>query len=385
MFQIFKNKKKYNLIYILLDQFRVDALDSHKVFDEIKKKSVFMDNLITYAPYTLASCHAVFSGLYGNKNGVNGYTKSNNFDSKNIVTLTEFFKKNGFKTFAHTFSEILIPKQGFDEIEIIREDNEVDSLLEHQRFLCQSIEKSRNSNYFIFLHYGGIHHSVRKNVIHKFELDDPEYFDIRNRKANEKRYRKYTNKAGEYLEKVLETINQFDTSETIIYVTTDHGGSIGEKIGEKAYGSYLYDYSIKIWGHFLLPKEISILTRYYHHQLRTIDLYPSFCYLCNCKIPPKYKRKLQGMNIFETSNFSNLEEGLVAYAETGGVHSFFPSPHIHNLRCVRYKNWKLIQNLTTNKFELYDLSEDPQEEVNLFKVNQTFSEKMINILIDYSN
>ena len=34
----------------------------------------------------------------------------------------------------------------------------------------------------------------------------------------------------------------------------DHGGGVGEKPGEKSYGVFTYDYSIKMWLYLVHPK-----------------------------------------------------------------------------------------------------------------------------------
>jgi len=81
------SKKKLNVIMIMVDGVRFDALKKIPYFQELKKDAVFFSNLITYAPYTLGSLHAVFSGMNGNQNGVNGYYKSYSFDKKNCFTL----------------------------------------------------------------------------------------------------------------------------------------------------------------------------------------------------------------------------------------------------------------------------------------------------------
>ena len=48
---------------------------------------------------------------------------------------------------------------------------------------------------------------------------------------------------------------------SIILVISDHGISIGEKFGERAYGAFCYDYTIKTFAYYLskefIPKNIS--------------------------------------------------------------------------------------------------------------------------------
>jgi len=96
--RLFK-KKKLNVIMILIDGGgRQDALEQVPFYQELKKESTFFSSVITYAPYTIASINAIFSGMYGNINGVNGYYKAYNFDKKNIYTLTQYLKGAGYYT-----------------------------------------------------------------------------------------------------------------------------------------------------------------------------------------------------------------------------------------------------------------------------------------------
>ena len=63
---------------------RKGAIDEVEYYRNLKKESVFVENLITYAPYSIGALNALFSGMNGNVNGVGGYYKSYNFDKKNI-------------------------------------------------------------------------------------------------------------------------------------------------------------------------------------------------------------------------------------------------------------------------------------------------------------
>ena len=86
--------KKPNILMIMLDGVRADTVDSASYLKDLKKESVFFHNFIVYAPYTLGSLHAIFSGIYGNLNGVNGYYKSYSFDKEHCYTMAQYLKEN---------------------------------------------------------------------------------------------------------------------------------------------------------------------------------------------------------------------------------------------------------------------------------------------------
>ena len=97
---------------ILIDGARYDSISQTPFYKELKQESIFFPNLITYAPYTIASLYSLFSGAYGDINGVNGYYKAHNFDKKSFFTLAEYLKENGYHTEADSPGEGAIAEQG---------------------------------------------------------------------------------------------------------------------------------------------------------------------------------------------------------------------------------------------------------------------------------
>jgi len=368
-----------NIVIILLDQFRSDALESHTIFPSLKKEGVFFSQTITYAPYTLASCHATFTGMYGRDNGVDAYTKSNHFNKKECFTLAQYLKSVGYHTRAYTFSPILIPHAGFDKVTIVPEDGEPNILLSHKKELENCF--GQRKPFFSFLHHGEIHHEIVKNVIKPYSIDDDQYFG--HFEKNRKKYLKYTHEAGIYLESLYNYINSLDSEgNTLVIVMTDHGSSNGEKIGEKAYGTFVYDYSIKIWHYWIWPKYLpsGIEIR---NQVRTIDILATLLDLLKIE-HKKNKKPILGSSLLPL--IYNKKDGDIdrlAYCETGGVDGPYPSPDSPNIRCVRDEKWKLVQNTSTNSFELYNLLEDPEENNNLYGIELEQSDFLWKRMIEY--
>ena len=63
----------YNIIFINLDGLRRDKVDLCPTLKLLKQQSIYFSGMKTVAPYTFASLHSVFSGMYPSRNGVNGY------------------------------------------------------------------------------------------------------------------------------------------------------------------------------------------------------------------------------------------------------------------------------------------------------------------------
>ena len=59
--------------------------------------------------------------------------------------------------------------------------------------------------------------------------------------------------AGEYSRKIMDFLENLEIlDDTIIIFFSDHGTSLGERLGEKMYGSFTYDYTINVFTMFIL-------------------------------------------------------------------------------------------------------------------------------------
>ncbi len=356
-----------NIVMILLDQFRNDARPTHDVFDLLQQRGVLFSHMITYAPYTLASLHATFTGMYERENGVDAYTKSPQFDAKHCYTLTQYLRDAGYDTRGYTFSPILLPHAGFDTLNIVPEADEPDVLQNHRQELETCFGQARP--FFLYLHYPEIHRQVVRQVIRKYDDFSEDYFGHVGR--NTERYHTYTHEAGAYTAALLETIDAFDPSgdNTLLIVLTDHGAGLGEKPGEKAYGIFTYDYSVWVWVYVIWPKRLPA-NREITCQVRSIDILPTVLDLVGAT-PSKRRKPIMGRSLLPF--IEGREAGhRLAFVETGGVEGPYPSPNAPNICAVRDGHWKLIYNRTMNKFELYDVEQDPHETRNLYT---TYPEK----------
>ncbi|MFW9875365.1 MAG: sulfatase [Candidatus Thorarchaeota archaeon] len=340
---------------IIMDGTRYDVLGRIPYYRELKKEAVFFSQLITYAPYTLASLYAIFSGIYGYKNGVNGYYKAYSFDKKNCYTLAQHLKDAGYYTEADFLREDVGPIQGFDKPRSHDEFNE-DLLIRHSEILTQIKNKKP---FFLFLHYSKIHANLITDVAKKYSDFDEEYFG--NKEKNFSTFLEWAKKGSEYLKEIIQKIKSLGLYEnSIILVLSDHGSSVGDRVGEKMYGSYLYDYTIRCFLYILgkgFSKNMEI-----KNLVRNIDILPTILDILKIKQKSNYK-KIQGRSFLPFIEGKGEER--IAYSETGGLGGPTPSPEIHNVQCIRTNEWKLIYNKTNKKKELYNLIQDKEEKNNL--------------------
>ena len=340
---------------VMIDGARYDAIDKISYYQELKKESIFFSKVITYAPYTIGSLHSTFSGMYGNQNGVNGYYKSYSFDKENCFTLTQYLKEDGYFTETDSLGEGVIPPQGFDKYRL-HDEFKIDFLKRHTEILRQI----RNKNpFFLFLRYGCLHINLVNNVLKKYTDFSEEYFN--NKDKNFKNHLNLVGKSGNYLKAIIKKIKEFGLyNNSIIIIFNDHGTSTGDKIGEKAYGIYLYDYTIKCFMYIIgkdLPKNVEVMK-----LVRSIDILPTILDFLKLREKRNYK-KIQGKSFLPF--IYGKEEERIAYLETGGLGGPTPSPEQHNVKGIRTNKWKLIYNETNKKKELYNLEEDKEEKNNL--------------------
>jgi len=364
-----------NLLFITIDGGRLDRILKSSVFNEIEKNGTVFNNIITYAPYTIGAMHAVFSGEFGFKTGVNSYWSTYQFKKEQYKTLTEYLKENGFKTFGDAINELILPKQGFDRLNYHNEDK--DDLLQRHKDLLEEMKgiNSNGENFFLYLHYSNIHTNIKKNVLKKYNNFSQEYFE--NKKNNEKNYDGYFKEAENYILSILNHCKNLKILQnTLIVIISDHGISVGDKMGERAYGAYCYDYTIQTYLLFILEKFLP--STKINQQVRSIDIMPTILEILKIEQNPEFK-KISGKNLLPLIN--GIKEERTAIIETGNpLHNEKP-PKEPNVVAIRKSNWKLIWNLYDNSKELYDLEQDKEETVNLIDENKEMRERLFHELL----
>jgi len=351
------NKK--NLIVILIDGGRLDRALKSEVFTDISSKSVFFSQTITYAPHTIAAMHAVFSGSYGIRTGTNSYWSTFKFKKQKFKTLTEYLHDENYHTCADVINDLVIPKQGFDDF-FIHDELKDDLSLQHKNLLkTMKVRNNDGQNFFLYLHYSNIHTGIMNDVLKVYNNFSKEFFD--NKKQNEKRYDALFDNAEKYLKSIMDEIKKLKLEDdSLILIMSDHGISVGEKFGERAYGSFCYDYTLRTFTYFLSEEFTS---RKISQQIRTIDFMPTILDFLKIPFDNNYE-KIDGMSLMPLIHGLSIPEQ-IAYSETGNPLDKKAPPKEPNTKSIRTSKWKLISNQYDNSRELYNLELDPGEEKNL--------------------
>ena len=365
--------KKYNVILLLIDGARIDRLSQFPIFKKLKEEGSFFSEMIASAPYTLVAMNSIFTGMYGSKNGIDAYHKMFQDPKTGCKTLAEYLTENGWYTRGDAMRLSLVSNKGFTKLTSQEDDPDPDFSKIHKEILDETINEVNGERpYFLYLHYPKIHHSIKESVFDKYDDFSEGYYE--DKKRNLRNYDEYLKEAADYLDEIyFNNLSKKQSNDSIIIIMTDHGMGIGEKVGERAYGSFTYDYTLRTFALFIQPKifpkgkEISEL-------VRAIDVMPTILDCLQVSTDQSCLR-MQGQSLLNLinqttdQNKSKTDEDSefqkIAYSETGGVNGPWPSPNAPNIKCVRTKKWKLIHNLTPDTWELYNLKNDPQELKNV--------------------
>lgn len=339
----------------MLDQFRVEYVKKTSALWTLAQKGLFFSNVITYAPYTFGSIFAIMSGMYGKYNGVNSAYSSKEFKEDKCATMAEYFSKNGFNTYASIPTELTLSRKGFSHYDVYNSEKD-DQKREHIEMI-KNVDKSKPC--FLYLQYEMLHTLSVKDVLKKYDDFSKEMFQ--NPEKNVKRYESYLPCIEDYLEAIISALKAeglYDDS--LILIFSDHGVSLGEKIGERAYGSFVYQYSINIWFTLLNSgldnAEINL-------QVRSIDLLPTILDLFHFD-SISYPLKIMGKSLMPMVH-NEEKQDRIAFCETAPLGGFTPSPHSPCIKCVIDGTWKYIYNTITTEEELYNVKDDPKEKNNL--------------------
>jgi arylsulfatase A-like enzyme len=361
----------------MIDGGRFDSSSNSVLFQSIKAKSAYFSQSITYGPHTIAAMHAVFSGTYGNRTGTNSYWSTFKFKKNHFKTLTEYLHDEKYYTLADVVNPLVVPKQGFDEF-LIHNELEDDLTLRHCGFLDQMHKiNSKEENFFLYLQYSNIHTGIMNDVLKIYNNFSDEYF--LNKEINQQRYDKLFRNAENYLEKILKKINSLELDKnSLILIMSDHGISIGEKVGERAYGAFCYDYTLRTLTYFMFPE---LNPTEIKQQIRTIDFMPTILEYLDIPQSDDFE-KIDGESLIPLINGNKIKEKL-AFSETGNPLKETRPPKNPNTKSIRSSKWKFIINEFDNSKELYDLELDPAEENNLAGKNLGIEESLFKEIQQY--
>ena len=361
---------KKNIILLLLDGVRQDYISTSPELSDLMKQGTYFRNMISHAPYTLTSMAAIFSGMYGGRSGVDAYNKMFQY-KKNCKFMAEYLHENSYYTVGDSMRLSLCPDKGFDKL-TDHDESSTDYVKAHSEII-ENLGNKNKQPFFLYLHYPTIHTKIVDNVFNKYDDFSLEYFD--NHRKNRENYKKYLKDAGLYAKKIISQLRKHGLLDnTLLLLMADHGMGTGEKVGERAYGVFTYDYSIQSFA-VLIDNDRFPSGKVIDTMVRTVDILPTILEYLEIPIDKNYL-KMHGESLFKLFDdkvkpfgyfFRRSPFPQYSFSETGGLYGPWPSPDKPNVQCIRGQEWKLIHNCTPDTWELYNLKNDPHENLNLYE------------------
>ncbi|MBW8002796.1 MAG: sulfatase-like hydrolase/transferase [Planctomycetes bacterium] len=350
-------EKIRNVILISIDTCRADHLSCYGYpcnttpnIDAVAKEGFLFENAISPIPQTLPAHTSMLCGTIPPYHGVHdndGYRVG-----QSNLSIAEILQQKGFTTGAIVSTFILNSRfdmnQGFDSYDDKFEEK-LSSLgflerrgLEATERANKWLEKQKDEDFFLFLHYYDPHSQYIPPEPFATEYKDDPY-------AGEIAYTDYC--IGLVLKKLKE-LKLYDSS--LIIITADHGEMLKEH-GERTHGYYIYQSAVKVPLIIKLPNQRE--GRRISQTVGLIDIMPTICSLLGFDVPAD----IQGIDLspaFSGRKLSKQQRYL--YCE-----SLYPTKYgASSLLGIVTDRWKYIQ---TTRPELYDIVEDPYENTNLIR------------------
>jgi len=420
-----------NIIIVVADALRRDHLGCYGYdrntspnIDLFAQDATLFKNFFAQSPSTKPSVASIFTSKHPDQHNV-----IYNEDVLPLLqtTLAEILQDNNFSTAAFIENKMIGRKlgftQGFDLWHFFKEPrggiDKHDSLKEFDRKIYSWLDRHHRKPFFLYIHYLDPHAIYKapepfykqfvKNIngdmntnenvldiLNEFFHDKPEELkiatDLYKGKLTYFRSRfmtqmtsfftkypdtlkhivalydgeiKYIDSKFERLIKKIEKLNIKD--ETIIIFLSDHGEGFLE------HGHFFHSYSV-----FAEVINVPLIIRYprlfkkgiEEKHVQHIDILPTILSALNLdydKIP------LYGNNIAEKSNIK----------ETKIIYSQLRKKKADRQRCIITENWKLIHDVKSDEYYLFNLRDDPSDSSNVAPQNQEISEQLASYLSEW--
>jgi arylsulfatase A-like enzyme len=381
--------RAFNVLILVSDATRADHLSCYGYeiettpnIDRFAGEGIRFENPVAQGSHTIVATPAIIASVYPTIHGLTHYRA---VLSDSITLISELLKGAGYQTLGIVTNPHLTENngfaQGFDYYESDRGWQNTDAEVVNQEFL-QFLDQYRKDRFLAFLFYIDPHtpYDPPEAYLRKFgadvsiEITDWSQEKLLPMQEVERRdivarYDGAVNYFDDEFGKLMAELKKrglYDRS--LIVYTSDHGEGFWDhnKVG---HGNSLYEELLRVPLIMRFPimvkfPKLQLRGKVLRQPARQIDIVPTALDLLGVK--PR------GL-IFGTSlvplisgRRENLEELDYVVSE-----EILQQPELHNIRSIRSGPWKYIitQNFERDEFEreLYNLSTDPLEKVNLLE------------------
>lgn len=392
-----KERRFPNVVLITIDALRPDHLGCYGYqrntspnINKLAKESVVFTEAISQASVTLVSIASVFTASYPPKHGVtqpfidNDSINKTTFNSS-LATISEILKRNNYLTanfIAHgILSNMYLAKKGFDYSYKTRLNKKKYFYISRAENITNSVinwlDNKLQSKMFIYIHYLDVHWPYRR-ISNK---QPSRYASLFYENNKDKLIAPITDDkrgiGGIPREKVIDgnlDINYYISfydgeiryvdnqigilidylkknglyNDSIIIIIADHGEAFGEHNLYLEHAHTLYDELLRVPLIIKFPGQTfggSIISK----QVRLVDVMPTILEYLDLAIP----EYIDGESLIPLINAKGRYGGEFAFSKTDIMNA------------IRTEEWKLIYHEGGNKYELYNLKQDPGELNNL--------------------
>jgi len=395
-------RKAPNIILISIDTLCASHLGCYgynrpttPTLDKFASEGMLFEDVSTPSPWTLPAHASLLTGLYPNRNGLKSHYNSLPAD---VVTWAEVLREHGYLTAAiinsHNLSKRYGLDRGFDDFTYVKETLKLAEPTKVEDKAHEWLSKHNSKPFFLFLHYYDVHsdyHSLpqyeeqfvrpyqgiadgstaqllrfRKDL---FPLDDDDakhlidLYDAGIRQMDDGMARLFA---------LLEKKDMLDN--TLIIVTSDHGEEFLEH-GGVLHGRTQFQEVIHVP---LLIRGPGIPhSKRLRHITSLVDVMPTMLSLLGISPPAT----LDGINLCPLWQKSN--------AQLPQRYIFAEADHNNKIndakRAVRHLQYKLHYDRLSKETQLYDLSDDPGEKVDVAHKHTQLVDSMLSSLKDFMN
>lgn len=376
-----KEEERPHVVFLFMESWRAKDVSAFggkypitPHFDSMAKEGIVFKNFYSNSVKT---SRAVTASLFGIPSDVETMDASREPEFP-IISVADVLKKAGYTNNYFLASHLDFEKQrgclaahGFDNLvgkaEILKSNPSAKSTSwgvhdEHlMNYAIDHLDQNRDEPQFLSLFTISNHHPWIYPPGPHCKLALPEF-----KNANYGRYLRsfhYSDACLGLFKQQLEEKGLIDN--TILFILGDHGQPMGEHHGAQVNHLGLYEENIHV--PFLIYAPGRIKQPAVIDQIGSqLDLFPTLMDMLN----------LKGLN--HTVGSSLLRE-------KRDKKVFFHNPYVHGYFGCRYNNYKLIHTRAIKQIELYDLSSDPKERINIAREHPELVEELLSDVRCYEN
>ena len=389
-----RSETRLNLLVVTLDTTRSDHLgiygydrDTTPELAELAAQSVVFDSAFAQETSTAPSHASMFTGQYPFNHGV----MANEFRlAEESATLAAIVSDAGYTTGGFVSGWTMAARtSGLDRGFDIYDDEIADARRQGADTVLRALDwlqAEQREPFFLFVHLFDAHgpYSSPPEFQQMFESDDPgrplqeipPYQQMSDSEGNP------IDTVGPYVDLydgsirfednlVAALLDAIDLETTVVVVAADHGESLAERYWSVDHGGHVFDEQTKIP---LLIHVPGFDSRRVDSLVETVDLMPTLLHLLEVDLPADAAIAGRSLVPLMTGDRSDWRQVVFSSARAVSERHADRGYELNSGRKIysaRSKNWKLINypGIEEDYWELYDLQNDPLEEVNVADEN----------------